>query len=177
MSERLALAETIFHEVVEAPPEERAAMLAERTAGDPELRCLVERLLAHDQGGMGAFLSSPAGTVAAQPARTDTPSRIGPYRIVSMLAEGGMGTVYRARQAPLAPATNPERSSAQDPQPLDRSVVPAVARAEPIPPRILRTSCQQGPLLVALTATAYLRLRRSTSCGADRPVVLIGQWC
>jgi len=98
MSKRLTLAETIFQELVALPREERAARLAERSAGDPELRALVERLLANDDDGMGAFLTPPSRIATARPAPPSMPAWIGPYRIVSVLAEGSMGTVYRARQ-------------------------------------------------------------------------------
>jgi hypothetical protein len=40
MDERLPLAETIFHQLIEAPAEERAAKLAELRACDPDLRAL-----------------------------------------------------------------------------------------------------------------------------------------
>ena len=98
MNERLALAATIFNEVIEAPPEERSTMLARRCAGDSELHALVERLLAYDAQGMGAFLTPPTRPATEPPTPVDAPARIGPYQIVSVLAAGGMGTVYRAHQ-------------------------------------------------------------------------------
>src|SRR5262245_36196200 len=99
MNERAALAATIFTEVIEAAPEDRAAMLERRCAGDAELHALVERLLAHDEEGMGAFLTPPTRAAMERPAPVETPARIGTYEIVSVLAAGGMGTVYQAHQA------------------------------------------------------------------------------
>jgi len=90
MNERLTEAEAIFHAVNEAPPGEQERILEQRCAGDAEVRALVERLLAHDRHGMGLFLTPP------EPA--NLPPSIGSYRIISRLAEGGMGTVYHAQQ-------------------------------------------------------------------------------
>ena len=78
MNKRLSLAAMIFHEVVEATPERRDAILVERCAGDQELRALVGRLLANDQDGMGAFLTPPAPPATTPPARSEVPAWIGP---------------------------------------------------------------------------------------------------
>ncbi len=99
MNERLAIAEAIFHAVVDAPPGERDRLLSERCAGDAELRAYVERLLAHDQEGMGEFLSPSTRTTVDPQIRSDLPPPIGPYHILDVLAEGGMGTVFLARQS------------------------------------------------------------------------------
>ncbi len=78
----------------------------------PDLRAEVESLLAYDSGFASDehnrdFLRSPlirgadttAADVASGPARyRPTPSRIGCYRIICQMGEGGMGTVYEAEQ-------------------------------------------------------------------------------
>jgi serine/threonine protein kinase len=109
--------ESVFLTALEKPtPAERAAYLQEACAGNPELRRRVEALLwAHDQSGdfldpppVGAQPTVPAGfDPAAGPAspraQLEGPgTRIGPYKLVQLMGEGGMGVVFRAEQeAPI----------------------------------------------------------------------------
>ncbi len=84
-------------------PAERAAFLDEACADDPDLRARVEEHLQHH--------AEPATSPQAPGLRTRTPDvgagaetaaeagrRIGPYKLLSMLGEGGMGTVWLADQ-------------------------------------------------------------------------------
>jgi non-specific serine/threonine protein kinase/serine/threonine-protein kinase len=98
--DRLAEAESIFQEVADLSPGDRGPILSERCGDDAELRLLVDRLLAHHDGGMGSFLESPSQDIRAtiDPRDTVLPSRIGPYRILEAIGEGGMGMVYIAEQ-------------------------------------------------------------------------------
>jgi serine/threonine protein kinase/tetratricopeptide (TPR) repeat protein len=103
MSER-----AIFEAALDrSDPAERASYLDEACGGDAEMRRRVEELLrAHALSG--SFLDRPAMSEGEAtesgpgPAPTQLPegaeSRIGPYKLLQQIGEGGMGTVYMAEQ-------------------------------------------------------------------------------
>jgi WD40 repeat protein len=107
--------ETLFHLALAKPADERAAFLDRECAGDPALRRHVEALLqAHEHPG--SFLANPAvgpistahpetgDNAAATPGPADPVGpgcRIGPYKLMQKIGEGGMGTVWRAEQPSL----------------------------------------------------------------------------
>src|SRR5581483_1437426 len=108
----LTAVEAIFQAALEkGSPEERAAYLDQACQGDSELRQQVERLLSA-QHQLGSFLERPAAEGATSdvvsgqwidPATllrvTECPgSRIGPYKLLQQIGEGGMGVVYMAEQ-------------------------------------------------------------------------------
>jgi serine/threonine protein kinase/tetratricopeptide (TPR) repeat protein len=80
---------------------ERAAFLDGACGDDPLLRASVETLLkAHDRAG--SFLDMPVvdpdATVESPPATEGPGTRIGNYKLLQLIGEGGFGAVYMAEQ-------------------------------------------------------------------------------
>ncbi len=63
--------------------------------GDPELRAEIESLLAAAARGP-AFMAAPAALGSGPAERPG--ARVGPYRLLQVIGEGGFGTVYMAEQ-------------------------------------------------------------------------------
>jgi eukaryotic-like serine/threonine-protein kinase len=92
--------DSIFLAALELPATDRDAYLDQACGDNQALRARLERLLAaHVQAG--SFLESPAPELDAtvdQPATEALGTHIGPYQLVKLLGEGGMGVVYLAEQ-------------------------------------------------------------------------------
>ncbi len=90
----------LFKEVRDYRPMERAAILNQRTKDDPSLRNDVERLLAIYDAPPETKLPPLiiAGALSKLADSTPLPDAIGPYKVISLLGEGGMGVVYLAEQ-------------------------------------------------------------------------------
>ena len=96
--ERQRRARAIFESVHELAPDTRAAAVADACGGDAELRREVLELL-EAAGRMGSFLQN--GIASASAPTVQPGDRIGPYEVIGLLATGGMGDVYRARDTNL----------------------------------------------------------------------------
>ncbi|MBM4107585.1 MAG: tetratricopeptide repeat protein [Phycisphaerae bacterium] len=107
-------ARRVFMELADLPPEAQAAAMQRTCASDEQLRAEVQALLdaearargfmasqtadlpGHPASDIGMTSSSAATLVGAQQEQPGT--RIGPYKLLQLIGEGGFGSVFMAEQ-------------------------------------------------------------------------------
>src|SRR5262249_45399087 len=93
--------EELFDRALEVPALERNRFLEEQCAGDPDLHHELDVLLASlpsADASLRDTVVAQVKTLAADAIAAQVGRRIGPFRLIGLLGEGGMGAVYLAER-------------------------------------------------------------------------------
>jgi len=99
MPEKWDQVKELFTLALERDPEERSSFLRRTCAGDDSLRTEVESLLSSFDGAPTFLEDCPAADLFSWQSRAMAGKRIGAYRIIREIGQGGMAVVYLAERA------------------------------------------------------------------------------
>jgi serine/threonine protein kinase/tetratricopeptide (TPR) repeat protein len=99
MPEKWDQVRELFALALEQNPEERSSFLLQACAGDDSLRTEIESLLSSFDGAATFLEDCPAADLFSAQSRALAGKRIGAYRIIREIGQGGMATVYLAERA------------------------------------------------------------------------------
>ena len=93
--------QTLFHRLVDLPVDERARVLDEECGEDASVRAAVVAMLEGDS--RASLLDTGVGRTASRILESVGPqvAEIGPYQMLRVIGEGGMGVVHLARRTDL----------------------------------------------------------------------------
>ena len=94
MPEKWDQVKELFALALERDPEERSNFLRQACAGDDSLRTEIESLLSSFDGATTFLEDCPAADLLSAQSRVMTGRRIGAYRIIREIGQGGMAVVY-----------------------------------------------------------------------------------
>ena len=99
MPEKWDQVRELFSLALERVPEERNSFLRQACAGDASLLAEIESLLSSFDGAATFLEDSPAADLLSAESRAMAGRRIGAYRIIREIGQGGMAVVYLAERA------------------------------------------------------------------------------
>jgi eukaryotic-like serine/threonine-protein kinase len=99
MPERWDQVKELFTLALERDPEERSSFLRQACAGDDSLRTEIESLLSSFDGATTFLEDCPAADLLSAQSHAMAGKRIGSYRIIREIGQGGMAVVYLAERA------------------------------------------------------------------------------
>ena len=134
--------ERLFHDASAVPDAARDAFLATNCFNDNELEAEVRSLLQAALAAPG-FIETPLASAPLDLPSAPMPERAGPYRLIKLLASGGMGEVYLGR-----------RDDEQD----DKDVAVKIIRAGMASDGLIRRFMQERQILAALDHPNIARL-------------------
>ena len=167
--------EHLFAEAIEVAPQARPAFLDDHCAGRPELRAEIESLLqAHEQAETSFTARSAAvrDILGSLGGGFLTGKRLGVYQMENIVAEGGMGIVYRAldtrANTPVAVKVLPHELSLDSPwrRRFSREVRATAAIRHPNVVRILDHGEDSGSLYLVMELIEGQSLRAALAKGA-----------